>query len=135
MSYKKIAFIVALPLSAVHAQAVPPPQILEKQMVKRIIVPQLPGGMPGSAGPIAIPSGRSTNTKGEHVQLLNGDLFRGKFIGYDPAKGLRWKHPHIDSELLIAPGSVGTLAFETTAPPENARQHACKIKLVNGMSC
>ena len=134
MSYKKIAFVAVILLPAVHSRAVPPPQILGKQMVDRIIVPQLPGGIPGSVGPIAIPSGRSVNTKGEHVQLLNGDLFRGKFIGFDAEKGMRWKHPHIDSELLIAPKSVAKLAFETTSPPTNARQHACKIKLVNGDS-
>ena len=136
MSYKKTAFVTVMLMTAVYLGAVPPPQILEKQIMlgwNGLLQPgHLPGGMPGSAGSIAIPSGPSVNTKGEYVQLLNGDLFRGKFIGYDPAKGLRWKHPHIDSELLIAPGSLRTLAFETTAPPENARQHTCKIKLVNG---
>ncbi|SVC54478.1 uncharacterized protein METZ01_LOCUS307332, partial [marine metagenome] len=131
MSHKKIAFVAVILLPAVHSRAVPPPQILEKQMVDRIIVPQLPGGIPG---PIAIPSRHSVNTKGEHVQLLNGDLFRGKFIGYDPVKGMRWKHPHIDSELLIAPKSVAKLAFEMTSPPTNARRQASKIKLVNGDS-
>jgi hypothetical protein len=131
MSYKKIAFVAVILLPAVHSRAVPPPQILERQVV-RIIAPQLHGEIPGRVGPIAIPSGRRVNTKGEHVQLLNGDLLRGKFIGFDAKKGMRWKHPHIDSELLIAPGSVGTLAFKATAPPENARQHACKIKLLNG---
>ena len=133
MSHKKIAFVAVILLPAVHSRAVPPPQILEKQMVDRVIVPQLPGGIP-VPGPIAIPSKRSVNTKGEHVQLLNGDLFRGKFIGFDPVKGMRWKHPHIDSELLIAPKSVAKLAFEMTSPPTNARRQACKIKLVNGDS-
>jgi len=129
MSYRKNAFVVVILLSAVHSSAVPPPQILEKP---RIIVPQLRGGIPGSAGPIAIPSGRSVNNKGEHIRLLNGDLFRGKFIAYDPKRGLRWKHPHVDSELLIAPESLATLAFESTPQPENSQQYACKIKLVNG---
>ena len=134
MSYKKIAFVTIILLPTVHSRAVPPPQVLEKQMVDRIIVPRQPGGIPSSAGPITIPSRRSANIKGEHVQLLNGDLFRGKFIGYDPVKGMRWKHPHIDSELLIAPKSVAKLAFAMTSPPTNARRQTCKIKLVNGDS-
>ena len=130
MREKNFAWVTAILLTVVYLGAVPPPRLLEKGQIARIILPQ-PGPLPGYS-PVAIPPGRSVNTQGEHVQLLNGDLFRGKFIGYDPAKGLRWKHPHIDSELLIAPGSLRTLAFETTVPPENARQHACKIKLVNG---
>jgi hypothetical protein len=76
--------------------------------------------------------GRSARIKGEYAKLINGDLLHGKFIGHDQAKGLRWKHPHVDAELLINPGCVANMALKTIDPPADAKRHACKVKLVNG---
>ena len=50
-------------------------------------------------------------TKGEHVKLLNGDVFRGKFIGLDPAKGVIWQHPHIKPDFEIKPDSVASVTL------------------------
>ena len=81
--------------------------------------------------PVAIPAGRPVNKKGEHVVLRNGDVFRGKFLSFDPVKGLRWQHPDINPELLIHPDSVATLALEGK-PPTNARRRPGKVVLTNG---
>ena len=129
IQFTPLAVIVAI---AIHSKAVPPPQPIEKQIVDRIIVPQLPGRAPGSAGTIAIAHGRSARIKGEYAKLINGDLLHGKFIGHDQAKGLRWKHPYVDAELLINPGCVANMALKTIDPPADAKRHACKVKLVNG---
>ena len=81
--------------------------------------------------PVVIPAGQPANKKGEHVVLRNGDVFRGKFLSFDPVKGLRWQHPDINPELLIHPDSVARLALEGK-PPANARRQPGKVVLTNG---
>jgi hypothetical protein len=106
---------------------IPPPQVFVKQIER--IVPLQPGPFPGA--PLAIPAGRPVNTKGEHVVLRNGDVFRGKFLGFDPTRGLRWQHPHINPELVIRPESVASLTLEGK-PPAEARRRPGKVVLING---
>lgn len=122
----------AVPICVLFAMAVFPREIpLAPGFAKQIerIVPFQPVPMPSI--PVAIPSGRAVNTKGEHVVLRNGDLFRGKFLSFDPVKGLRWQHPDINPEMLIQPGSVASLALEGK-PPANARRGPGKVVLTNG---
>ena len=108
---------------AVFSEEIRPPQFHVKQIAR--IVPLQ------TSVPVAIPAGRPVNTKGEHVVLRNGDVFRGKFLSFDPVKGLRWQHPDINPELLIHPDSVARLALEGK-PPANARRRPGKVVLTNG---
>ena len=72
--------------------------------------------------------------KGEKVQLLNGDVFRGKFVGYDPAKGVIWRHPHISPDMNIKPDRVARVNFDGTKLPAGAKTHGCSVLLSNGDS-
>jgi len=125
--------------------AVPPPRPDVKPAPPRVAIP-LPAirlicplpvpppirvGRPAPAPPRGTPS---SATKGENVKLLNGDVFRGKFIGLDPAKGVIWQHPHIKPDLEIKPGSVARVTFADQKLPATAKHHSCNVVLANGDS-
>ena len=95
------------------------------ELVKRIVPIEQPYG-----SPVAIPAGRRVNAKGEHVVLRNGDVFRGKFLGFDLKHGLRWQHPDIASELNIQTDSIASLALENLKP--KSRPAPSEVVLANG---
>jgi hypothetical protein len=67
--------------------------------------------------------------EGPFAALFEGGIFPGKFLGIDPAKGIRWQHPAVAEPFHLKPGTVGFLqlqpAAETAAPN-------CEIRLVSG---
>ena len=97
----------------------------------RPIPPPITVGRPAPIPPRGAPA---SATKGENVKLLNGDVFRGKFIGLDPAKGVIWQHPHIKPDLEIKPGSVARVTFADQKLPATAKHHSCNVMLANGDS-
>ena len=102
MPMKRVIPVFALISVVCLAEAVPPPRlakgpvpvpvpniVLAKQLNARIIVP--PNGMPGT---VTIPSKNPRRAiMDEHLLTRSGETFRGKFLGYDPAQGLKWSHP------------------------------------------
>ena len=68
----------------------------------------------------------------EAIELLDGDTLGGRFIGLDPKKGVRWKHPAIAQELHFDPAKVARITVPRTGLPAGARHHACRVRLANG---
>jgi hypothetical protein len=67
--------------------------------------------------------------EGPFAALFAGGIFPGKFLGIDPAKGIRWQHPAVAEPFHLKPGTVGFLQLTPTA---NAAAPDCEIRLVSG---
>ena len=140
MKYNCI-FLLALAAS-ISAMAVPPPDMAPPLRIQQRVIPadrllrQVPLARPRPVAPPrpTLPTNSSSKTKGENVQLLDGDIFHGKFIGYDPKKGVQWRHPHITPDMQIKPASVARVTFEGTTLPRAAIDHSCNVELANGDS-
>mgnify|MGYP004394921051 CR=1 FL=1 len=121
------------------AGAVPPPQKLVPQIE---IVPQpgIPNIRPIPARPPGLvpPPPRTTTSvtkspiAGEHVRLIDGTVFPGKFVTYDTEKGLVWRHPFITPDMQIKAPSVAKLTFAKGKLPQQAKPHTASIQLTNG---
>ena len=119
--------------------AVPPPQKLVPQIE---IVPQpgIPNIRPIPARPPGLvpPPPRTTTSvtkspiAGEHVRLIDGTVFPGKFVTYDTEKGLVWRHPFITPDMQIKAPSVAKLTFAKGKLPQQAKPHTASIQLTNG---
>jgi len=103
--------------------------------LKRPLVQPIPGRIPvpnirpGISSRPNIPMARS-RPKGEAVQLLNGDVLSGKFVGYTPDKGLIWRHPSIKPDLNVDPLQIARVTFESKKV--DSKRQNCRITLTNG---
>ena len=70
--------------------------------------------------------------KEEHIQLKDGDVFRGKFSHYTTPQGVHWKHPHISPQLIFNPKHVKHIQFEAEKKTEVRKLHSAKITLFSG---
>jgi len=122
------------------AEAVPPPRLVKgpvpvpnivmaKQLNGRFIIPPK-----GIAGMVKIPSKNPRNTiVEEHLLTRSGETFHGKFLGYDPAKGLKWSHPDfLPNVIHFLPDRVSRLNFKVEPLPARAKHHTCRVELANG---
>ncbi len=144
---KHFYILLAAFVSNFTTVAVPPPDVAPPKQIERRAVP-LPANRlirplpvpnpridPTTGRPVLpLPSKSSGNVKGENVQLLNGDVFRGKFIGFDPKKGVLWRHPHITPDMQIHPTSVAHVTLAESSFPSTAKKHSCNVELANGDS-
>ena len=139
---KRVIPVFALLLVAALAEAVPPPRlakrplpvplpniVLAKQLNARFIIP--PNGMPGM---VNIPSKNPRRAIiEEHLLTRKGETFHGKFLGYDPVKGLKWSHPDfLPNVIHFLPNRVSRLNFKMEPLPARAKHHTCQVKLANG---
>jgi hypothetical protein len=139
---KRVIPVFALLLVAALAEAVPPPRpakrplpvplpniVLAKQLNARFIIP--PNGMPGM---VNIPSKNPRRAiMEEHLLTRKGETFHGKFLGYDPVKGLKWSHPDfLPNVIHFLPNRVSRLNFKMEPLPARAKHHTCQVKLANG---
>lgn len=139
---KRVIPVFALLLVAALAEAVPPPRlakrplpvplpniVLAKQLNARFIIP--PKGMPGM---VNIPSKNPRRAiMEEHLLTRKGETFHGKFLGYDPVKGLKWSHPDfLPNVIHFLPNRVSRLNFKMEPLPARAKHHTCQVKLANG---
>jgi len=142
MPMKRVIPVFALLLVAALAEAVPPPRlakrplpvplpniVLAKQLNARFIIP--PNGMPGM---VNIPSKNPRRAiMEEHLLTRKGETFHGKFLGYDPVKGLKWSHPDfLPNVIHFLPNRVSRLNFKMEPLPARAKHHTCQVKLANG---
>ena len=82
-----------------------------------------------SADPVSASFNNST-VKGVHLRLLNGDVFRGDFKGFNENGELVWSHPAIEPELRVNPSQLAKL---TLTPAESEkRDHNGLVRLING---
>ena len=140
MKYNPI-FQLAL-VASVSAMAVPPPVAAPPLRIQQRVIPAdrllrpvpLPRPRPVAPPKPTLPINSSGKSKGENIQLLDGDIFHGKFIGYDPKKGVQWRHPHITPDMQIKPASVARVTFAGTTLPPSAVNHSCNVELANGDS-
>ena len=90
---------------------------------------RIPGGVRIPASPRPANFGGPT-IKGEHVKLINGDIFRGEFTGFNNEGKMLWSHPAIEPTLHIDPLQLATL----TLGSENVekKDHIGNIQLING---
>ena len=134
--------VFALLLVVAIAKAVPPPRlakgpvpvpvpniVLAKQLNARFILPK--NGMPGT---VTIPSKNPRRAiMEEHLLTRSGEMFRGKFLGYDPAQGLKWSHPDFLPKVIhFLPNRVSRLNFKVGPLPTHAKHHNCQLELANG---
>jgi hypothetical protein len=139
---KRVIPVFALLLVAALAEAVPPPRlakrplpvplpniVLAKQLNARFIIP--PNGLPGMMN---IPSKNPRRAiMEEHLLTRKGETFHGKFLGYDPVKGLKWSHPDfLPNVIHFLPNRVSRLNFKMEPLPARAKHHTCQVKLANG---
>ena len=139
---RRVIPIFALLLVVAIAKAVPPPRLakgpapvpvpniaLAKQLNARFIPPQ--NGIPGT---VTIPSKNPRRAiMEEHLLTRSGETFRGKFLGYDPAQGLKWAHPDFLPKVIhFLPNRVSLLNFKVGPLPNHAKHHNCQIELSNG---
>ncbi|MDG1832302.1 MAG: hypothetical protein P8J63_03655, partial [Verrucomicrobiota bacterium] len=97
---RHVTFIFALLLVVATAKAVPPPRLAKGPApvpVPNIALAKQPFLIPprnGMPGTVTIPSKNPRRgIMEEHLLTRSGETFRGKFLGYDPAEGLKWSHP------------------------------------------
>ena len=84
---------------------------------------------PASVTPVS-DSFNSSTVKGVHLRLLNGDVFRGDFKGFNENGELVWSHPAIEPELRVNPSQLAKL---TLTPAESEkRDHNGLVRLING---
>ena len=131
-------------VASIQAVAVPPPDIAPPRPVEQLAIPgnrqirPIPVPAPNirrsSSSRPTLPSNSRSKPKGENVQLLDGDIFHGKFIGFDPKGGVQWRHPHITPDMQIKPTSVARVIFAETSLPSTAINHSCNVQLANGDS-
>ncbi len=142
MPMKRVIPVFALLLIASLAEAVPPPRlakgpvpvpniVLAKQLnINRgFIIPQ--NGIPGM---VNIPSKNPRRAiMEEHLLTRSGETFSGKFLGYDPVKGLKWSHPDLLPKVIeFLPDRVSRLNFKMDPLPARAKHHTCQVELSNG---
>ena len=68
--------------------------------------------------------------KGEHVKLINGDVFRGEFTGFNKEGQMLWSHPAIQPTLHIDPLQLATLTLGSQNVER--KDHIGNIQLING---
>ena len=86
---------------------------------------------PASVTPVS-DSFNSSTIKGVHLRLLNGDVFRGEFKGFNEKGELVWSHPAIEPELRVNPSQLAKL---TLTPSEaEKKNHNGLVRLINGDS-
>jgi hypothetical protein len=92
-------------------------------------------GQPGGLLPVPIrPASTFTaNGKTDQLQLIRGNGMLGKFLGFDPQRGLAWNHPDIKPDMLTIPADrVSRLDFTIKPVPANAKSHSGVIEFTNG---
>jgi hypothetical protein len=125
MKYLLIVFSLFSALN-VNAQRNPPPGLAPVQLKARIIPP------PAIRTPARPTSFNSSAIKGVHVRLLNGDIFRGEFMGFNEKGELVWRHPAIEPEMRVNPSQLAKL---TLTPSETEKKpHNGLVRLINGDS-
>ena len=105
---------------AVNAQPRPFPAIPNRIQLRQSTIPA-----PSRAATFG-----STTIKGEHVKLLNGDVFKGKFLGFNKEGQMLWSHPAIQPTLRINPAQLATLALAPSNP--ESKNHIGRVQLING---
>ena len=69
----------------------------------------------------------------DQLQLIRGNAMLGKFLGFDPEKGLQWNHPDIKPDLLTIPTDrISRIDFATKPVPANSKSHDGIIEFANG---
>ena len=124
---KHLAFVFTFTWS-LNAQLLPPapPKIKRAQIVRRIIPP------PATQIPTRPTAFNNSTIKGEHVHLLNGDVFRGEFKGFNDKGELIWSHPAIEPEMRINPAQLAKLTLAPSAV--DRKTHNGLVRLINGDS-
>ncbi len=77
---------------------------------------------PASVTPVS-DSFNSSTIKGVHLRLLNGDVFRGEFKGFNEKGELVWSHPAIEPELRVNPSQLAKL----TLTPSEAEKRTTTV--------
>ena len=73
------------------------------------------------------------NGKTDQLQLIRGNGMLGKFLGFDPQRGLTWNHPDIKPDMLTIPADrISRLDFAIKPAPANAKSHSGVIEFTNG---
>ncbi len=70
--------------------------------------------------------------QGPFAALFESGIFPGKFLGLDPAKGIRWQHPAVAEPFHLKPGTVGFLQLQPTAKAAKANPPNCEVLLFSG---
>ena len=124
MKYLLIAFSLINALN-VSAQRNPLPGLAPVLQRARIIPPPAVISTPSRPA-----SFNSSSIKGVHLSLLNGDVFRGEFKGFNQNGELLWNHPAIEPEMRVAPSQLAKLNL--TPSEEEKKSHNGLVRLING---
>ena len=92
-------------------------------------------GQPGGLLPVPTRPASTfiANGKTDQLQLIRGNGMLGKFLGFDPQRGLAWNHPDIKPDMLTIPADrVSHLDFAIKPVPANAKSHSGVIEFTNG---
>ena len=109
-----------------------PPKAIENRLAARILIRK------EIALPLSPQLGTSTRQKAkqvlkdEHIQLKDGDIFRGKFSGFNLKEGVYWKHPHISPELIINPEHVKHIQLTPQTTTKELNYNPTKVTLFSG---
>ena len=124
MKYLTIAFLLTWSLNAQLQRPPAPPRLAPAQAIRRIIPP------PATLIPVKTVAFNNSTVKGEHVQLLNGDVFRGEFKGFNEKGELLWDHPAIEPEMRINPAQLAKLNLGSSGIER--KSHNGLVRLING---
>jgi len=92
-------------------------------------------GQPGGLLPVPTRPASTfiANGKTDQLQLIRGNGMLGKFLGFDPQRGLTWNHPDIKPDMLTIPADrVSRLDFAIKPVPASAKSHSGVIEFTNG---
>ena len=122
--------VLIIPLNA--QKNILPPKAIEDRLPARILIRKEIALQPSPQ------LGTSTRLKAkevlkeEHIQLKDGDIFRGKFSGFNLTEGVYWKHPHISPELIINPEHVKHIQLTPRETTKELDYNPTKVTLFSG---
>ena len=126
MKYLTLALSLAWSLNAqLQRPPAAPLKLAVPQAIRRIIPP------PATSIPVRTAAFNNSTIKGEHVQLLNGDVFRGEFKGFNEKGELLWDHPAIEPEMRINPAQLAKLNLLGSSET-GRKSHSGLVRLING---
>ncbi|MSR66922.1 MAG: hypothetical protein EXS24_06070, partial [Pedosphaera sp.] len=66
------------------------------------------------------------------LQLLNGDVLQGTFVGFQTGVGVKWRHSAVSKDIEFSPAAVGAVRLNNVTPPPAGSKQTCTVKLING---
>lgn len=66
------------------------------------------------------------------IRLMNGDTLHGNLLGIDGQRGIRWRTPDAQTEIMFKPERVARIVLPVKSTPVPLSSNSCVVALSNG---